>query len=106
MITRAAKIALVAGIALFYSLVVFNNSQTSIPITVCSPRSLYGFHFSGQSRPVAGAPSPAFHLAFYLGIIAWRLLPQSFSVGRHQLASLAAPLCGCFNSAKRVPVLG
>ena len=74
MITRVAKLSLVAGIALFYSLVVFNNltdfdSNYQFVRHVLSMDST----FPGNHGMWRALPSPSFHLAFYLGIIAWEI---------------------------------
>jgi len=75
MITRAAKILLLAGVALFYSLVVFNNltdfdSNYQFVRHVLSMDSTFpGNH--GMGRAIF---SPSFHLAFYIGIIAWEIV--------------------------------
>lgn len=72
MITRTAKLLLVAGIAIFYTLVVFNN--------VTDFNSNYQFvrhvlmmdsTFPGNLGMWRAIPWPAFHLAFYISIIAW-----------------------------------
>ena len=72
MITRTAKILLVAGIALFYTLVVFNNLtdfDSNYPFVhhVLAMDST----FPGNRGMWRALPSPALHLAFYLSIISW-----------------------------------
>jgi predicted small integral membrane protein len=74
MITRAAKLLLVAGIAFLYTLVVFNNltdfdSNYQFVRHVLSMDST----FPGNHALWRALPSPAIHLAFYLGIIAWEI---------------------------------
>ena len=74
MITRAAKLLLLAGVGLFYTLVVFNNltdfdSNYQFVRHVLSMDSTFpGNH--GMGRAVL---SPGMHLAFYIGIIAWEI---------------------------------
>jgi len=108
MITRAAKIALVAGIALFYSLVVFNNltdfdSNYQFVRHVLSMDST----FPGNRGLWRALPSPAFHLAFYFGIIAWEIVTAILLWwGAINLLRSLRHSAVAFNSAKRVPVLG
>lgn len=72
MITRTAKILLLAGIALFYTLVVFNNvtdfnSNYQFVRHVLSMDST----FPGNHGMWRAVPSPAFQMVFYISIIAW-----------------------------------
>jgi predicted small integral membrane protein len=74
MITRAAKVLLLAGVGLFHALVVFNNltdfdSNYQFVRHVLSMDST----FPGNHGMWRALPSPAFHLAFYLGIIGWEI---------------------------------
>jgi predicted small integral membrane protein len=69
---RVAKILLIAGIALFYTLVVFNNltdfdSNYQFVHHVLSMDST----FSGNHGMWRAMPSPALHLVFYVSIIVW-----------------------------------
>jgi predicted small integral membrane protein len=107
MITRAAKLLLVAGIALFYTLVVFNNltdfdSNYQFVRHVLSMDSI----FPGNHGLWRALPEPAIHFAFYSGIIAWEMATTILlwwgvvRLGRDlRLGSVA------FNAAKRVPVM-
>jgi predicted small integral membrane protein len=107
MITRAAKILLLAGIALFYSLLVFNNltdfdSNYQFVRHVLSMDST----FPGNHGMWRALPSPAFHLAFYVSIIAWEIATTIllwWGVSR-LLHAMRLP-ASAFNAAKRVPVL-
>jgi len=107
MTTRLAKMLLLAGVALFYTLVVFNNltdfnSNYEFVRHVLSMDTTFpGNHGMGRAMP-----SPAWHLAFYIGIIAWEiattiLLWWGFVVLLCALRISAAE----FNAAKRVPVM-
>ena len=107
MITRTAKLLLLAGIGLFYALVVFNNvtdfdSNYQFVHHVLSMDSTFpGNH--GMGRAI---PSPGFQLAFYLGIIAWEIATTIllwWGVVR-LLRALRLP-ASAFNAAKRVPVM-
>jgi predicted small integral membrane protein len=74
MITRTAKLLLVAAIALYYTLVVFNNltdfdsNYQFVRHVLMMDTTFPGNH--GQWRAL---PWPAAHLVFYLGIIAWEI---------------------------------
>jgi predicted small integral membrane protein len=72
MITRTAKILLLTGIALFYALVVFNN-LTDFDSNYEFVRHVLSMDttFPGNHGMWRALPRPAFHLAFYIGIIAW-----------------------------------
>jgi len=107
MITRAAKLLLVAGMALYYTLVVFNNltdfdSNYQFVRHVLSMDST----FPGNRGLWRALPSPAIHLVFYIGIIAWEIATAILlwwgvvRLGR----ALRLPAIA-FNAAKRVPVM-
>jgi len=107
MITRAAKMLLVAAIAFLYTLVVFNN--------VTDFNSNYQFvrhvlmmdsTFPGNHGMWRALPSPAFHLVFYISIIAWEaatMILLWWGVAR-LLGAVRLPAAK-FNLAKRVPVM-
>jgi predicted small integral membrane protein len=107
MITRAAKTVLLAAIALFYTLVVFNN--------VTDFNSNYQFvrhvlmmdsTFPGNHGMWRALSSPAFHLLFYISIIAWEaatMILLWWSMIR--LARAIRLPAARFNSAKRLPVM-
>lgn len=107
MITRAAKILLVAGIALFYTLVVFNNltdfnSNYQFVRHVLTMDST----FPGNHGMWRALPSPAFHLVFYISIIAWEaatMILLWWGVAG-LLRALRMPAAQ-FNLAKRTPVM-
>ena len=107
MITRAAKLLLVAGVALFYTLVVFNNltdfdSNYQFVRHVLSMDST----FPGNHGLWRALPSPAIHLAFYIGIIAWEIATTIllwWSVVR--LARELRHAAVSFNAAKRVAIM-
>lgn len=107
MITRAAKVLLLAGLAFYYALVVFNN--------LTDFGSNYGFvnhvlsmdtTFPGNHGMWRALPSTRIHLAFYLSIIAWEavnMLLLWWGVAR-LLRALRLPAVA-FNQAKGVPVM-
>ena len=107
MITRTAKLLLLAGVGLLYSLVVFNNltdfdSNYQFVRHVLSMDSTFpGNH--GMGRAVI---SPGFHLAFYLGIIAWEIAATVLLWwGVMKLTRALRLSASAFNAAKRVPVM-
>ena len=106
MITRAAKLLLLAAIAFFYTLVVFNNltdfdSNYQFVGHVLSMDST----FPGNHGMWRALPSPTLHLAFYWSIIAWELATTILLWwGAVNLLRVLRFPAASFNSAKRVPV--
>jgi predicted small integral membrane protein len=107
MITRAAKVSLLAGIALYYTLVVFNNltdfdsNYQLVHHVLLMDSTFPGNH--GMGREIS---SPALQLAFYFSIIAWEIATTVllwWGVLR-LLRALRRP-AEAFNAAKRVPVM-
>jgi predicted small integral membrane protein len=74
MITRAAKVLLVAGVAIFYTLVVFDN-LTDFDSNYQFVRHVLAMDttFPGNHGMWRALPSGRVQLAFYLGIIVWEL---------------------------------
>ena len=107
MITRSAKLMLVAGIALFYTLVVFNNltdfdSNYQFVRHVLSMDST----FPGNHGMWRALPSPAFHLAFYISIIAWEAATMILLWwGTIRLLRALRLSAATFHLAKRVAVM-
>jgi predicted small integral membrane protein len=107
MITRVAKVLLLAGIALFYTLVVFNNvtdfnSNYQFVRHVLSMDST----FPGNHAMWRALPAPAFHIAFYISIIAWEaatMIVLWWGVVRLVRALRLPP--AAFHLAKGVPVM-
>src|SRR5579863_1521520 len=107
MITRTAKLLLVAGIALFYALVVFNN-LTDFDSNYEFVRHVLSMDttFPGNHGMWRALPSTRLHLAFYLSIIAWEAVNMVllwWGVAR-LLRGLRLPAVA-FNQAKGVPVM-
>ena len=107
MITRTAKILLLAGIALFYTLVSFNNltdfnsNYQFVRHVLMMDSTFPGNH--GLWRAVA---SPGVHLAFYLLIIGWEITTTIllwWSVV-HLARTVRKPAVA-YNAAKRVAVM-
>src|SRR5215472_10271202 len=107
MITRTAKVLLVAGIALFYTFVVFNN-LTDFNTNYQFVRHVLTMDstFPGNHGMWRALPSPAFHMVFYVSIIAWEaatMILLWWGVAR-LLRALRLPAAG-FHAAKQVPVM-
>lgn len=107
MITRSAKTLLLAGIALFYTLVVFNN------LTDFDSNYQFVHHvlamdstFPGNQGMWRALPSPTLQLAFYISIIAWEIVTMLLLWWGvlHLIRALRSPVAG-YNTAKRIPVL-
>jgi predicted small integral membrane protein len=107
MITRIAKLLLVAGIALFYSLVVFNNlTDFNSNYQFVRHVLMMDSTFPGNHGMWRALPSAAFHMVFYIAVIAWEaatMILLWWSVVRLVRALRMPP--ADFNLAKRVPVL-
>ena len=72
MITRTAKLLLLAGIALFYTLVVFNNlTDFNSNYQFVRHVLMMDSTFPGNHGMWRALPSPAFHMVFYISIILW-----------------------------------
>ena len=107
MITRTAKLLLLAGIALFYTLVVFNNltdfnSNYQFVRHVLTMDST----FPGNHGMWRALPSPAFHMVFYISIIAWEAATMILLWwgGVRLIRAMRSP-AAAFNLAKRVAVM-
>ncbi|HEV2486524.1 MAG TPA: DUF2165 domain-containing protein [Terracidiphilus sp.] len=106
MVTRTSKMLLLAGIALFYTLVVFNN-LTDFDSNFQFVRHVLAMDttFPGNRGMWRALPSPAWHATFYLSIIAWEIATAAllwWGVVR-LLRALRLPAAE-FNTSKRVPV--
>jgi predicted small integral membrane protein len=106
MITRSAKVLLLAGIALYYTLVVFNNltdfdsNKQFVRHTLTMDTTFPGNH--GMWRAI---DSPAIHLVFYLSIIAWEVAAATLLWwGVVRLVRALRLPASAFNAAKGVPV--
>ncbi len=107
MITRTTKILLLAGIGLYYALIVFNNlsdfnSNYEFVHHVLSMDTT----FPGNHGMWRSLPSPAVELAFYLAIIAWEMANTILLWWGvlNLLRALKGPAAD-FNAAKRLPVM-
>jgi predicted small integral membrane protein len=104
--TRSAKLLLLAGIAYYYTLVVFNNlsdfnSNYEFIRHVLSMDST----FPGNHAMWRAMPWPAIHLVFYWTIIAWEFATGVLAWwGVIRLARALRGPADAFNAAKRLPV--
>lgn len=107
MITRAAKLLLIAGIAFFYTLVVFNN------LTDFGSNYEFVHHvlamdttFPGNHGMWRALPGHRIQIAFYLSIIAWEMVNTILLWwGVVRLLQALRLSASEFNVAKRVTVL-
>ena len=107
MVTRFAKMLLLAGVALFYTLIVLNN-VTDFNSNFQFVRHVLSMDttFSGNRGLWRAMPSPAWHLAFYLSIIGWEIATTILLWWGFALLLRAARFpASKFNSAKRVSVM-
>jgi predicted small integral membrane protein len=107
MITRTAKLLLVAGVALFYALVVFNNltdfdsNYQFVRHVLMMDSTLPGNQ--GMWRAIR---SPGVHFTFYLSIIAWEIVTTVLLWwGAIRLLRVLRGPATAFNFAKRAAVM-
>ena len=107
MITRISKLLLLASVALFYTLVVFNNltdfdSNYQFVRHVLMMDSTFPGN-RGMWRAISSTPV---HLVFYIGIIAWEAVTAILLWwgAAKLLRALRLPAAE-FNTAKRIPIL-
>jgi predicted small integral membrane protein len=105
---RTAKVLLVFAVALFYSLVVFNNltdydSNYQFVRHVMTMDST----FPGNHGMWRAINSPALHTAFYLAIIAWEAVAMALCWwGGVRLVKTLRESSAAFNTAKRIAIAG
>ena len=107
MITRLSKILLLSAVALFYTLVVLNNT-TDFNSNYQFVRHVLMMDtiFPGNNGMWRAMPNPLWHLAFYFSIIVWETITTvlcwwgaiTLFRFRHKSADL-------FHSAKRIPIV-
>lgn len=106
MMTRISKLLLLVAIALFYTLVVFNNltdfdSNYQFVRHVLSMDST----FPGNRGMWRAMPSPTVHLVFYITIIAWETVTMTLLWwGTVRLFVALRRPAAEFNMAKRLPI--
>ena len=107
MITRIAKLVLLAGIAFFYTLVVFNNltdfnsNYQLVRHVLMMDTTLPGNH--GMWRALT---SPAADHSFYIAIIVWEMVTAILLwLGCVALLRAIRSLASQFEAAKRIPII-
>ncbi|MBV8113790.1 MAG: DUF2165 domain-containing protein, partial [Silvibacterium sp.] len=106
MTLRVAKVLLVAAVAFFYTLVVFNNltdygsNYQFVHHVLLMDSTFPGNHGMWRSIHVFGLQT-----AFYGGIIAWEALTMALTwVGVFKLARAVRGPASEFKAAKRIPI--
>ncbi len=107
MMTRTAKLLLLAGVAFFYTLVVFNNltdfdsNYQFVRHVLMMDTTFPGNHGMGRALTF-----PALHLAFYWCIIAWEIANTILLWwgAARLLRALRLP-AAAFSSAKRIALM-
>jgi predicted small integral membrane protein len=107
MITRTAKLLLLSAIALFYTLVVFNNT-TDFDSNYQFVRHVLMMDttFPGNKGMWRALDAPAWHLSFYFSIIAWETATTIlcwWGAITLLLSLRSSPVE--FNAAKRIPII-
>jgi predicted small integral membrane protein len=106
MTTRIAKILLQAAIALFYTLVVINNT-TDFNSNYQFVRHVLMMDstFPGNNGMWRAMTNPIWHLSFYISIIAWECVTMVLSWwGAITLLRALRKPADEFNRAKRIPI--
>jgi predicted small integral membrane protein len=102
-----AKLLLLAGIALYYTLVVWNNT-TDFDSNYQFVRHVLSMDttFAGNKGMWRAMPQPAVHLIFYLSIIAWETITMLLCwLGVYKLSKALRAPEAAFHAAKRIPVI-
>jgi predicted small integral membrane protein len=108
MALRVAKVALVLAVALYYSLIVFNNitdhdSNFQFVRHVLSMDTT----FPGNHGMWRALTSSGWHTTFYLAIVSWESLTMALCWwGGWRLAKALRSPAGGFHDAKRVAIAG
>jgi predicted small integral membrane protein len=104
---RVAKVLLVAAIAFFYTLVVFNNSTDyASNYQFVHHVLLMDTTFPGNHGMWRAIHPDAVHTVFYDGIISWEALTMVLAwIGAIQLARALRKPASVFNRAKRFSVI-
>ncbi len=107
MTIRLVKLLLVSAIALFYTLVVLNNT-TDFDSNYQFVRHVLMMDttFPGNKAMWRAMSSPAIHLTFYFSIIVWEMTTMVLSWwGALKLLGAIRKPATDFNAAKRIPVI-
>jgi len=107
MVTRMAKTLLLAGIGIFYALVVFNN-LTDLDSNYQFVRHILVMDstFPGNHGMYRALSSPIWDLVFYFSIIAWEIATTILLWwGVAKLLNARQLTASKFNAAKRIPIM-
>lgn len=107
MITRTAKLLLLSAIALFYTLVVLNNT-TDFDSNYQFVRHVLMMDttFPGNKGMWRAMTNPFWHLSFYFSIIVWEIVTMILSWwGAISLLRNLRGTPAAFNAAKRIPIV-
>jgi predicted small integral membrane protein len=108
MITRTSKLMLLAAVALFYTLVVFNN-LTDFDSNYQFVRHVLMMDstFPGNNAMWRAMSATPIHLVFYWGVIAWEAVTMTLLwLGSVSLLAAVRLPAAQFNQAKRIAILG
>src|ERR1700723_1660749 len=108
MITRSAKVLLLAGVGFYFALVVFNNlTDYDSNYQFVRHVLMMDTTFSGNQGMWRALNQPAIHTVAYISLIAWEFASMLLCVwGAWRLARSLRQDANAFNSAKRIPILG
>jgi|SRR5271170_5302218 len=106
MTLRVAKVLLVAAVAFFYTMVVFNNTTDyASNYQFVHHVLLMDSTFPGNHGMWRAIHPPVLHTIFYCGIIAWEAATMVLTwIGVVQLARSLRGSAADFNSSKRVSI--
>jgi predicted small integral membrane protein len=107
MTLRAIKSALVFGVAIFYSLVVFNNiTDYGSNYEFVRHVMMMDSTFPGNRGMWRAIDAPLLHTAFYLSIITWEAITMLLCWwGGFRMAQALGGTAAAFHQAKRVPIM-
>jgi predicted small integral membrane protein len=108
MTLRAIKILLVLGVAIFYSLVVFNNiTDYSSNYEFVRHVMMMDTTFPGNNGMWRAIHTPLLHTIFYLSIIAWEAITMLLCWwGGFRMGQALRATAAIFHRAKRVSIAG
>jgi predicted small integral membrane protein len=106
MILRATKLSLVIGVAIFYSLVVFNNfTDYGSNYEFVRHVLMMDSTFPGNNGMWRAINTPLMHTIFYLSIIAWETITMLLCWwGGFRMVQALRGSAAVFNRAKRVSI--
>jgi predicted small integral membrane protein len=107
MTLRAIKSALVFGVAIFYSLVVFNNiTDYGSNYEFVRHVMMMDSTFRGNRGMWRAIHAPLLHTVFYLSIITWEAITMLLCWwGGFRMAQALGGTAAVFHQAKRVPIM-